>query len=106
MAKGHTYFWQRPGRWDEERKTFAALVRKVEATRIRDGMSKAALAAELGTTTGALRNWMTGRAIGRKEAVARLEEFIRHRTRQFRQRLRLRTRTAKVAKRVKSVCPF
>jgi DNA-binding transcriptional regulator YiaG len=71
--------WRRPGRRDEERQSFARLMREVERIRLRDGMSKTALAAELETTTDALRNWMTGRAIGRKETVARLEEFIRRR---------------------------
>jgi hypothetical protein len=68
MAKGHTYFWRKPGRRDEERKQFAALMRKLEAVR---------LAAELETTTGALRNWMTGRAIGRRETVAKINDFLR-----------------------------
>jgi hypothetical protein len=79
MAKGHTYFWRKPGRRDEERKRFAALIGKVEAIRLRDGMSKAALAAELSTTPDALRAWMTGRTVGRKETIARLQEFIRRR---------------------------
>jgi hypothetical protein len=48
MAKGHTYFWRKPERRDEERKKFSALMRKVEATRLRYGISKTELAAELG----------------------------------------------------------
>jgi hypothetical protein len=44
---------------------------------MRHGMSKTALAAELETTTGALRNWMTGRAIGRKETIAKIKDFLR-----------------------------
>jgi hypothetical protein len=48
MAKGHTYFWRRPGRPDEEQKQFAALMRKVEAVRIRCGTTKTELAAGLG----------------------------------------------------------
>ena len=77
MAKGHTYFWRKPGRRDEERKNFAALTRKVEALQLRQGISKTALAAELETTTGALRSWMTGRAIGRRETVAKINDFLR-----------------------------
>jgi ribosome-binding protein aMBF1 (putative translation factor) len=77
MAKGHTYFWRKPGRRDEERKKFSALMRKVEAVRLRYGISKTELAAELETTTGALRNWMTGRAIGRRETVAKINDFLR-----------------------------
>jgi DNA-binding transcriptional regulator YiaG len=55
MAKGHIYFWRKPGRRDEERKKFAALMRKIEALRLRLGISKTALAAELETTTDVLR---------------------------------------------------
>jgi hypothetical protein len=61
----------KPGRPDEERKRFAALMRKVEAIRVRYGMKESALAGELETTADALRNWMSGRAIGGKETVAR-----------------------------------
>ena len=80
MAKGHTYFWRKPGRRDEERKRFAALMRKVEAIRLRDGITKTALAAELETTTDALRNWVTGRAIGRKETVERVKDFLKRKS--------------------------
>jgi hypothetical protein len=78
MAKGHTYFWRKPGRRDEERKRFSALMRKVEAVRLRFGMSKTALAAEL-ETTDALRAWMTGRTVGRKETIAKIEDFLKRR---------------------------
>jgi hypothetical protein len=37
MAKGHSYLWRKPGRRDEERKRFAAVVSKVEAIRLRNG---------------------------------------------------------------------
>ena len=76
MAKGHTYFWRKPGRRDEERKKFSALMRKVEAIRLHHGMTKTELAAELETTTDALRNWMTGRTVGRKETVAKIKAFL------------------------------
>lgn len=77
MAKGHTYFWRKPGRRDEERGKFAALMRKVEAIRLRDGMSKTAFAAELGANVAGVRAWMTGRTIGRKETVAKIEDFLK-----------------------------
>jgi DNA-binding transcriptional regulator YiaG len=76
MAKGHTYFWRKPGRPDEGRKKFSALMRKVEAFRLRYGISKTELAAELETTTDALRAWMTGRTVGRKETVAKIRDFL------------------------------
>jgi ribosome-binding protein aMBF1 (putative translation factor) len=77
MAKGHSYFWRKPGRPDEERKKFAALMRKVEAVRVREGMTKTELAAELGANVDGVRAWMTGRTVGRKETVAKLKEFLK-----------------------------
>jgi len=77
MANGHSYFWRKPGRRDEERKKFAALMRKVETLRFRLGISKTALAAELETTTDALRAWMTGRTVGRKETVDKINDFLK-----------------------------
>jgi hypothetical protein len=76
MAKGHTYFWRKPGRRDGERKKFAALMRKVEVVRSRYGVSKSALATELETTTDSLRAWMTGRTVGRKESIDKIQAFI------------------------------
>lgn len=55
MAKGHTYFWRKPGRRDEERKRFAVLMRRVEARKLQLGMSKRELAAQLGRTDDAVR---------------------------------------------------
>jgi DNA-binding transcriptional regulator YiaG len=77
MAKGHSYLWRRPGRRDEERKQFAALMREVEARRLKFGLSKTEPAAKLESTTDALRAWMTGRTIGRKETVAKIRSFLR-----------------------------
>lgn len=51
-------------------------MRQVEAIRLRYGMSKTALAAELETTTDAVRAWMTGRTVGRQETVASIQEFL------------------------------
>jgi DNA-binding transcriptional regulator YiaG len=55
-------------------------MKEVETVSVREGMTKPKLAATLGTTTDALRAWMTGRTVGRKETVARLGEFIRQRS--------------------------
>jgi DNA-binding transcriptional regulator YiaG len=51
-------------------------MRKVEAVRLRYGISKTALASALGTTTDALRDWMTGRTVGRKETVDKIRDFL------------------------------
>jgi ribosome-binding protein aMBF1 (putative translation factor) len=79
MAKGHSYLWRKPGRRDEERKRFAALMRRVEKIRVREGLTKRALAAEIGTNEDALRNWVTGRAVGCKATVDKLEAFLKSR---------------------------
>ena len=76
MAKGHTYFWRKPGRRDEEREQFAALMRKVEAVRIRYGMTRT----ELGANVHGVRAWMTGRTVGRKETVAKIKAFVKKRS--------------------------
>jgi DNA-binding transcriptional regulator YiaG len=52
-------------------------MKQVEAVRVREGMTRAKLAAELETTLGALRNWMSGRTIGRRETVAKLKTFLK-----------------------------
>jgi DNA-binding transcriptional regulator YiaG len=75
MADRHSMRWRRPGRRDEERKQFAALMRKVEAVRIRFEMTKTELAAELGANVDGVRAWMTGRTVGRKETVAKIKDF-------------------------------
>jgi len=77
MAKGQTHFWRKPGRRDEERKRFAALMRKVEAVWLRYGMTKTELAVELGANVHGVSAWMTGRTIGRKENIIRIKTFLK-----------------------------
>jgi DNA-binding transcriptional regulator YiaG len=77
MAKGHSYLWRKSGRRNEERKQFAALMRKVEALRLRLGMNKTELVAELETTTDALRAWITRRTVGLKETVVKIQAFLK-----------------------------
>jgi DNA-binding transcriptional regulator YiaG len=64
VSKAHSVIWRAPGRWAEERKRFAVLMRRVEARRLKLGLSKTALAAKLETTTDVLRAWMTGERSG------------------------------------------
>ena len=52
-------------------------MRRVEARRLKLGMSKTKLAAELETTTDALRAWLTGRTVGRKETIAKINDFLK-----------------------------
>ena len=73
MAKGHSYLWRKPGRRDEERRRFAALIRRVEKVRVREGLTKRALAAEIGASEEGLRAWISGRS-GLGEA---LNSYIR-----------------------------
>jgi hypothetical protein len=42
-------------------------MRKVEAVRLRHGMTKKAVATEIGTAKDVLRSWLSGESIGRKE---------------------------------------
>jgi hypothetical protein len=76
MATGHSLLWRPPGRRDQERKRFGAIMLKVEARRLKLGMSKTELVAELGTTRDAFRAWLTGRTVGRKGTVAKLRAFL------------------------------
>ena len=55
MANRHSLMWRAPGRRSAEREKFRRLMKKVEAVRVREGMTKTELAAELQTTTEALR---------------------------------------------------
>jgi DNA-binding transcriptional regulator YiaG len=60
MANRHSLLWRAPGRRSAERDKFRRLMKKVEATRVRDGMSKTELAAKLGANVEGVRAWMTG----------------------------------------------
>jgi DNA-binding transcriptional regulator YiaG len=55
-------------------------MKKVEAIRVRHGMSKTELAAALGANVDGVRNWMTGRTVGRKETVAKINDFLTRRS--------------------------
>ena len=77
MADRHSLMSRAPGHRNAEREKFRRLMQKLEASRVRYGMTKTALAAALETTTDALRRWMTGRTVGRKETVAKIREFLK-----------------------------
>jgi hypothetical protein len=51
-------------------------MRKVEQTRLRHGMTKKAVAAEIGTAKDVLRSWLAAESIGRKESVAKIKDFL------------------------------
>jgi transcriptional regulator with XRE-family HTH domain len=70
-------YWRRPGRRDEERKKFSELMRKLERFRLREGITKRELARRLNTSEDAIHYWLSGRTIGRKATVERVEEFLR-----------------------------
>jgi len=42
---------------------------KVEAVRLRHGMTKKAVAVEIGTARDVLRSWLAAEAIGRRESI-------------------------------------
>ena len=76
MANRHSMRWRAPGRRNAEREKFRRLMKKVEAVRIRYGMTKTELATELGANVDGVRAWMTGRTVGRKETVAKINDFL------------------------------
>jgi ribosome-binding protein aMBF1 (putative translation factor) len=54
-------------------------MQKVEAVRVREGMTKTELADKLAANADGVRAWMTGRTIGRNETIKKLETFLRSR---------------------------
>jgi DNA-binding transcriptional regulator YiaG len=79
MPNLHSTMWRAPGRRNAERAKFAALMRKVEAIRLRQGMIKKAVAAEIGTAKDVLRSWLSGESIGRKASIERIKTFLKSR---------------------------
>jgi ribosome-binding protein aMBF1 (putative translation factor) len=77
MAKGHSYLRRKPGRRDEERRRFAELMRRVEKIRVREGLTKRALAAEIGASEDGLHSWISGHSIGRQETVTKIKDFLK-----------------------------
>jgi transcriptional regulator with XRE-family HTH domain len=69
-------FWRRPGRRDEERKKFSELMQKLERFRLREGITKRELARRLNTSEDAIHYWLSGRTIGRKATVDRINAFL------------------------------
>jgi hypothetical protein len=80
MANPHSIMWRKPGRRNAERANFHRLMNKVEAVRIRHGLTKVALAAEIGTAEVVLRGWLAGEAVGRKESVAKINDFLKRKS--------------------------
>jgi DNA-binding transcriptional regulator YiaG len=68
--------WRAPGRRNAEREKFHRLVTKVEAIRLRDGMTKREVCAEIGTHKDVLRSWLSGESIGRARSVAKIKDFL------------------------------
>jgi len=52
-------------------------MRKLERYRLREGITKRELARRLDTSKDAIHYWLSGRTIGRKATVERIEEFLR-----------------------------
>jgi hypothetical protein len=54
-------------------------MREVERVRLDDGLSKAAVTRELGTSKDVVCAWVSGKTIGHTESVERLREFVKSR---------------------------
>lgn len=50
-------------------------MRKVEKLRVREGLTKRALAAEIGASEDGLHSWISGRSIGWQETVAKIKRI-------------------------------
>lgn len=79
MAKGHTYFWRRPGRRDAERKKFSVLMSEVERIRLRDGLTKTAMAIAIGVRKDVFFDWLGGRSLPSKKSIPKIEVFLKNR---------------------------
>lgn len=67
---------RRPGRRDNERKRFSRLIKEVERIRIRERITNAELAREIGTGVNVVSGWRNGRAVGRRKSVELIEAFL------------------------------
>ena len=52
-------------------------MQKLERFRLRESLTKRELARRLNTSEDAINYWLSGRTIGRKATVERIEEFLR-----------------------------
>jgi DNA-binding transcriptional regulator YiaG len=72
-------YWRRPGRRDEERRKFTALMRKVEKIRLRDGITKTAMATAIAVGKDVFFDWLSGRSLPSKTSIAKIDVFVRSR---------------------------
>jgi DNA-binding transcriptional regulator YiaG len=61
-----------------ERK-FTALMRKVEKIRLRDGLTKTAMATAIGVGKDVFFDWLSGRSLPNKTSIAKIEAFVKSR---------------------------
>jgi transcriptional regulator with XRE-family HTH domain len=54
-------------------------MRRVEEIRLRDGLTKKEVAAEPGTTSDVVGEWIRGQTLGRAESVQKIRDFLKSR---------------------------
>jgi DNA-binding transcriptional regulator YiaG len=72
-------YWRRPGRRDAERKALTRLMAKLERIRLRDGITKTAMATAIGVRKDVFFDWLSGRSLPSQKSVAKIEAFIKGR---------------------------
>jgi DNA-binding transcriptional regulator YiaG len=79
MATHHALMWRAPGRRDAERKALTRLMAKVERIRLRDGVTKTAVATAIGVGKDVFFDWLSGRSLPNQKSIAKIEAFIKDR---------------------------
>jgi DNA-binding transcriptional regulator YiaG len=72
-------YWRRPGCRDEERRQFTALMRQVEKIRLRDGITKTAMATAIGVGKDVFFDWLSGRSLPSSTSFAKIEALVKSR---------------------------
>jgi hypothetical protein len=71
--------WRKPGRRDKEREAFTRLMREVEKIRLRDDVTKTAVATAIGVRKDVFFDWLSGRSLPSQKSIATIEAFIKSR---------------------------
>jgi DNA-binding transcriptional regulator YiaG len=79
VATRHSLIWRTPGRRDAERKALTRLMAKVERIRLRDGVTKTAVATAIGVGKDVFFDWLSGRSLPSKASIAKIDAFLKNR---------------------------
>jgi hypothetical protein len=71
--------WRKPARRDAERKNVARLMAQLEKIRLRDGITKTAMATAIGFRKDVFFDWLSGRSLPSKASITKLKAFLKSR---------------------------